>query len=179
LKTDCLAVAKLQKVRTAGSRFSKECGDLVQFLAYSGAGKGEAARVLGSDCDFANGRITIKGDSDTGTKNGEIRIIPVIPDMRRLLERIHSEKGEAQWLNNQVVGVRECQKGIDSACKKLGITRFTHHDLRHLFATLRPPIDPLCLDFRPHRPVWPFVAAGGHSARSIHLRINNATSFSK
>jgi hypothetical protein len=31
--------------------------------------------------------------------------------------------------------VRECQKAIDSACKKLGITRFTHHDLRHLFAT--------------------------------------------
>ena len=32
--------------------------------------------------------------------------------------------------------VRECQKAIDSACKKLEIARFTHHDLRHLFATL-------------------------------------------
>jgi len=127
--------ALVQKVRTAGSRFSKDCGDLVEFLAYSGARKSEAARVLGSDCDFANGRITIKGDPDTGTKNWEIRVIPVIPDMRRLLERIHSEKDEAQWLNNPVVGVRECQKAIDSACKKLGITRFTHHDLRHLFAT--------------------------------------------
>jgi integrase len=125
----------VQKVRTAGSRFSKDCGDLVEFLAYSGARKSEAPRVLGSDCDFANGRITIKGDPDTGTKNWEIRVIPVIPDMRRLLERIHSEKDEAQWLNNPVVGVRECQKAIDSACKKLGITRFTHHDLRHLFAT--------------------------------------------
>jgi hypothetical protein len=31
--------------------------------------------------------------------------------------------------------VRECQKAIDSACRKLEITRFTHHDLRHLFAT--------------------------------------------
>ena len=32
--------------------------------------------------------------------------------------------------------VRECQNAINSACKKLGIARFTHHDLRHLFATL-------------------------------------------
>jgi integrase len=31
--------------------------------------------------------------------------------------------------------VQECQGAINSACKKLGITRFTHHDLRHLFAT--------------------------------------------
>ena len=31
--------------------------------------------------------------------------------------------------------VRECQKAIDTACKKLSIVRFTHHDLRHLFAT--------------------------------------------
>ena len=31
--------------------------------------------------------------------------------------------------------VRECQNAINSACKKLGIARFTHHDLRHLFAT--------------------------------------------
>ena len=55
--------------------------------------------------------------------------------MLRLLERIHSEKDKEQWENNPVVGVRECQKAIDSACRKLGITRFTHHDLRHLFAT--------------------------------------------
>jgi integrase len=97
--------------------------------------KAKRLASLVSDSDFANGRITIKGDPDTGTKNWEIRIIPVIPDMRRLLERTHSEKEEAQWLNNPVVGVRKCQKAIDSACKKLGIARFTHHELRHSFAT--------------------------------------------
>jgi hypothetical protein len=31
--------------------------------------------------------------------------------------------------------VQECQGAINTACKKLGIARFTHHDLRHLFAT--------------------------------------------
>ena len=31
--------------------------------------------------------------------------------------------------------VRECQGAINRACKALEIVRFTHHDLRHLFAT--------------------------------------------
>jgi integrase len=125
----------VKSVRTAGGRFSKDCADLIEFFAYSGARKSEAARVFGSDCDFSNGRISIKGDPDTGTKNWEVRTIPMIPDMRHLLELIRSEKGEAEWLKNPVVGVRECQKAIDTACAKLQIERFTHHDLRHLFAT--------------------------------------------
>lgn len=128
-------LALVASVRNAGSGFSKHCGDLIEFFAYSGARKSEAARVYGCDCDFANGKITIKGDPETGTKNWEIRNVPMIPDMRRLLERIRSEKEEKDWLSNRVIGVQECQKAIDSACKKLGIARFTHHDLRHLFAT--------------------------------------------
>ncbi|MGH8023019.1 MAG: hypothetical protein ACRED1_05540, partial [Limisphaerales bacterium] len=36
----------VQKVRTAGSGFSKDCGDLIEFLAYSGARKSEAACVI-------------------------------------------------------------------------------------------------------------------------------------
>jgi integrase len=121
-------------VRKAGGRFSDACGDLIEFLAYCGARKGEAARVLGSDCDFKTGRIIIRGDAETGTKNWEIRTVPMIPDMRRLLERLQAERGN-EWDNKPVMRVRECQKSIDAACKKLCIPRFTHHDLRHLFAT--------------------------------------------
>jgi len=128
-------LALVASVRNAGSGFSKPCGDLIEFFAYSGARKSEAARVFGSDCDLVNGRISIKGDPETGTKNWEVRNIPMISDMRRLLDRIRAEHGEAEWATQPVMGVRECQKAIDSACKKLGITRFTHHDLRHLFAT--------------------------------------------
>jgi integrase len=128
-----LSLVKL--VRGAGSGHSKHCGDLVEFLAYSGARISEAARVYGCDCDFANGKITIKGDPETATKNWEIRVIPMIPDMQRLLEQIRSEKTKKEWSANPVIGVRECQKSIDTACEKLEIARFTHHDLRHLFAT--------------------------------------------
>jgi integrase len=31
--------------------------------------------------------------------------------------------------------VGECRKSLNRACKKVGIDRITHHDLRHLFAT--------------------------------------------
>ncbi len=39
-------------------------------------------------------------------------------------------------LTAKVFRVNEAQKAIDAACRKLGIKRITHHDLRHLFATI-------------------------------------------
>ncbi len=62
------------------------------------------------------------------------RRIPMIPDMRRLLERLRAERPDEK-LDSPVMRVRECQGAINRACKALGISRFTHHDLRHLFAT--------------------------------------------
>lgn len=32
--------------------------------------------------------------------------------------------------------VGECQKSMDRAAKRVGMDRITHHDLRHLFATI-------------------------------------------
>jgi integrase len=125
----------VEVMRSAGGRFSKDCADLTEFLAYSGCRKGEAARVHGRDCDCKKGEITVHGDPATGTKNWEIRRVPLIPDMRWLLERIRTERGEEEWMNTTVMQVRECQKALDSACEKLGLARITHHDLRHLFAT--------------------------------------------
>ena len=75
------------------------------------------------------------GDAATGTKNWKIRRVPMIPDMRQLLERLRSERGEPEFSKSPVLRVHECQGAITTACKKLGIARFTHHDLRHLFAT--------------------------------------------
>lgn len=122
-------------IRNADGGWGRKCGDLVEFLAYGGFRKGEAARVFGHHCDFEKGEITVQGDPVTGTKNWEIRRIPMIPDMLRLLERIRSERDEVDFQTNSLMRVQECQGAINTACKKLGIARFTHHDLRHLFAT--------------------------------------------
>jgi len=124
----------VESVRHAGSRFSKGCADLIQFFAFGGFRKSEAANITWADCDFEKKEITVRGDPETGTKNWSIRRVPMIPDMFALLQCLRTEHPN-EPANQPVMRVRECQKAIDSACKKLAISRFTHHDLRHLFAT--------------------------------------------
>ena len=127
----------VEEVRNSGSGFAKSAANLVQFLAYGGFRKSEAQYITWADCDFVREKITVRGSPETGLKArqvGESRIVPMIPEMRRLLERIKIERPNAR-LNSCVMRVTECKKSITSACKKLGIARFTHHDLRHLFAT--------------------------------------------
>ena len=122
------------EVRRSGSRHSKPAAELVEFLAYGGLRIGEAKYVTWVDCDYHRGEIIVKGHPETGTKNSETRRVPMIPGMRKLLERMRSERAKE---NNAtaVMRVWECQKSINRAVKVLGIKRITHHDLRHLFAT--------------------------------------------
>ena len=76
----------------------------------------------------------VRGDPETATKNWEVRRVPMIPEARALFERMRAEQRD-QPLEAKVFRVRECQKALDRACKKVGTGRITHHDLRHLFAT--------------------------------------------
>jgi integrase len=116
-------------IAEAGAWCSRECADLVQFLAYGGFRKTEAANITFADCDFGNGQVRVRI-----TKNGKPRSVPMIPNMKALLERIKAERPAAQP-GDMVMQVRECQKAMDNAAKKVGMPRITHHDLRHLFAT--------------------------------------------
>jgi len=118
-----------------GGGWKHRCADLVRFLAFGGFRKSEAANVTWADCDFEKGEILVRGDVETGTKNWSVRRVPMIPDMKRLLTDLRTKRAD-EPVTATVMGVRECQGAIDSACKKLGIPRITHHDLRHLFATL-------------------------------------------
>jgi integrase len=137
LPTSTMFAKLVVEIEQGGSGKSKPCAELVQFLAFGGFRKGEAAYVTWGDCDFGRGCITVRGHPETGLKNrppGEIRTIQMIPDMRRLLGKMRQERSN-EPPTAFVMRVRECQKAINSACNKLGLIRFTHHDLRHLFAT--------------------------------------------
>jgi integrase len=113
---------------------AKSCANLMRFLAFGGFRKSEAKRVTWADCDFEKGEITVRGDDDTGTKNWTIRRVPMIPEMKALLEKLRNEHPDAKP-SDPVMIVAECQGAISTACTELGVARFTHHDLRHLFAT--------------------------------------------
>jgi integrase len=123
-----------ETIKNVNKRYSNACAELFLFLAFGGFRKGEAARITWADCDMSKGEIIVRGDPETGTKNWSLRRVPMIPDMRKFLDKVRSERKD-EPLTSTVMKVRECQIAIDSACKKLGISRFTHHDLRHLFAT--------------------------------------------
>ena len=126
--------ALVREIETSGSGFSKPCADLVRFLAFGGFRKGEAANITWDDVDFRREEIIVRGDPEGGTKNGEIRRVPMIPEMRILLEKLKAER-EPISPSGPVMAVRECQKALDRACRVAKVTRITHHDLRHLFAT--------------------------------------------
>ena len=76
-----------EAIRGGDGGWGERCANLVCFLAYGGFRKSEAANIIWADCDFTKGEITVRGDAVTGTKNWDSRRIPMIPDMKRLLER--------------------------------------------------------------------------------------------
>ncbi|MEA3207168.1 MAG: hypothetical protein QOE70_225 [Chthoniobacter sp.] len=119
----------VEAIRHNGAWCSRHCADFVQFLAFTGARKDEAAHVLWEDVDFDRNRIHLRV-----TKGGQPRFVPMIPSAKELLSRMRSERPDEPPKQN-VLRVREAQKAINAAALKVGMTRITHHDLRHLFAT--------------------------------------------
>ena len=125
------------EMENGGGGFSRHCADLVRFMAFGGFRKGEAEFVTWADCDFERGQIIVRGHPESGLKNrkpGEVRIIPMIPKIKALLERLRAERPDAA-ITDSVMQVHECQKAMNRAAKVVGMKRITHHDLRHLFAT--------------------------------------------
>jgi integrase len=121
-------------VEHAGAWCSRDCADFLRGLAYTGCRKGEATEIAWRDIDFDAGEIVVRGDPETATKNWTVRRVPLIPEARELFRRMRAERVD-ESLDAKVFAVREAQKALDRACKKVGADRITHHDLRHLFAT--------------------------------------------
>jgi integrase len=121
-------------VEHAGAWCSQDCADFLRGLAFSGCRKGEAGQITWRDVDFDVGEIVVRGDPETATKNWTVRRVPLIPDARALFQRMRSERAN-EPLDAKVFRVGECQRALNRACKKVGVDRITHHDLRHLFAT--------------------------------------------
>ena len=125
----------VEAVERAGAWCSRDCADFLRGLAFTGCRKSEAAGIKWRDLDFATGEIVVRGDAITGTKNWRVRRVPMIPDARALFQRMRAERAD-ESPNDKVFRVNEAQNAINSAVRKLSLPRITHHDLRHLFATI-------------------------------------------
>lgn len=122
-------------MRAAGGGYSGHAADFVEFVSYCGARLGETHFITVAHCNEQRGEITIVGDPGERTKNSEVRIVPMIPAMRELLQRIKAKRPDLQP-EDLILRVHEAQKTMDNAAKKIGMHRITHHDLRHFFATI-------------------------------------------
>jgi integrase len=125
----------VEAVEDAGAWCSRDCADLLRGLAFTGCRKGEAAQIEWRDLDFEAGEIVIRGDAETGTKNWTVRRVPMIPNARILFRRMREERAK-ESPTEKVFRVREAQQAINRAANKVKMARITHHDLRHLFATI-------------------------------------------
>lgn len=126
--------AFIKEIENGKNRHAQNCANLVRFLAYGGFRKMEASNILWRDCDFNRNKIIVRGSPETGTKNGEIREVPMIPEMREFLGQLRNER-PGITPQSPVMVIHKCQGAMTVAAKAVGMSRITHHDLRHLFAT--------------------------------------------
>lgn len=127
--------AFIQFIRDMGHRTSADASDLAELLAYTGMRISEANRLEWEDVFWQKGQIKVKGDPETGTKNWEIRMIPILPDCKRLLEQIAKKRGsDAQ--TGRITYVSDIRESMAKASEAVGIEKLTHHALRHYFATI-------------------------------------------
>jgi integrase len=89
--------------------------------------------VKWEDVDWQRKEIIVRGREKTATENGEIRRVPILPDMVKLLNRLKNKLGTVG--TGKIMQIRSCNRALTRGCKALGIPRITHHDLRHPFAT--------------------------------------------
>lgn len=107
--------------------------DLVELLAYSGCRLNEAINIRWADIDFEHNRLVVTGGEE-GTKNHEVRTIPITSALLELLRRIKAQR--KNMLPNETLSrIKDAKKCLQTACRNLELPHFTHHDFRHFFAT--------------------------------------------
>jgi integrase len=124
----------LNEIETAGAVDEKDRADFARFLAFSGCRLNEAKQATWQDVDWKKNELTIHCLKRRATSDEtQTREIPIVPAMRQLLTRLHSERQPKP--EDTICRVFVCKKPLVRACEIVGCARLTHHSLRHLFAT--------------------------------------------
>lgn len=118
-------------VEESGSRHSRDCADMVRLLAFSGLRLREATALRWRNVDWDKKLLTVPGTKSASS----FRHIPLFPPLEKLLREMQARR-EDVLPDAPVLLVGECKGALRSACTLVGIARLTHHDLRHLFATM-------------------------------------------
>lgn len=104
---------------------AKASADLVEFLGTAALGVAEAANLDWADIDFKTGKMQIRRK-----KTKFYFEVPLYPDLRPLLERLHKEANEPK--RGKVFKVANPKIAIASACKKLNLHNYTARNFRQM-----------------------------------------------
>lgn len=118
----------IASVRAQKARHSEEVGNMLEFIAWSGLRPPSEVAGLRWE-DIGKDRIRVTGGKE-GTKNHEVRYVPISAPLRKLLGRMRY-KGAA----GPVFSIRIVKRALDAACDRLKVPRMRVYDLRHVFAT--------------------------------------------
>lgn len=121
----------VRTLRTMDLR-AQHAANLVELLAYSGMRLGEATSMRWRDVQFSTNKFLITG-GEGGTKNHEVRTVPIFPALRNFLETLHDS--EPRSPDDLIARISSAKKAIASACKKAELRQFTHHTMRHYFVS--------------------------------------------
>ena len=87
--TICVMVAPPKCRNDLGNRFPP-CSSIV----FTGCRISTSTQIAWRDLDFEVGEIAIRGDPEVGTQNSAIRRVPMIPQARKLFERMQRVSAE-------------------------------------------------------------------------------------
>lgn len=121
----------IQLIQKMKSEVSSEAADFVELLAYSGMRRNEAASVTWGHIDWKRDQFLVTG-GEQGTKNREIRYVPLFPPLKNLLERLRTATSSN---SDTIMPFKQCRDSIKTACKKAKLSHFSHHSMRHFFTS--------------------------------------------
>lgn len=104
---------------------------LVRVLAYSGMRIDEAKNLEWRDVDFDRREIQVRVAKKRANDISPPRRVPMIDELKAVLDDLKQLTGDSA----RVLTIGTAKKVLKSALAYLQIGHFTHHDLRHLFAT--------------------------------------------
>lgn len=111
--------------RNADATASADC---CEFMGLAGLGNAEVEGLTWDDIDLERGKIRVyRQKTDTGF------MIPIYPQLRPLVERLHG--GKVHKPGERVLAVTDIRKALEGACKRLGYPYFSPRALRRCFIT--------------------------------------------
>ena len=120
--------AIVEKIRSRRmSDTASVTADLVEFMGLGGVGTAECAALQWQDVDLKKEEIHL-----LRRKTGKAFTIKIYPKLRPLMERLAAKRGAAEAY---VFSIKDPKVAISSACRDLGLPKFSARSFRRMFIT--------------------------------------------